>query len=154
MRKADQLRASDATNGTRHDAVAASCDLLLTSPTLNLAGPVFLSHDLQHAETLARLVRDRGLQVLGEAGRMRASLYVVESLRAISHRDEWTAVLSGGSIVDSGFFMRGGKGASIAVQPAVATPRRIWISDKFRELHPGLGKVMDAAISIPVSKWT
>ena len=98
-------------------------------------------------------MRDRGLHVLGEAGRMRASLCVVESLRAISHRDEWTAVLSGGSQVDSGFFRRGGTGASIAFQPDVATPRRIWISDKFRELHPGLGKVMDAAISIPVSKW-
>ena len=97
---------------------------------------------------------DRGIHVLGEAGSIRASRYVVESLRAISHRDEWAAVLSGGSIVDHGFFMRGGKGASIAFQPAVATPRRIWISDTFRELHPGLGNVMDAAISIPVSKWT
>ena len=53
--KAEQLRASDAKNGKRHAVVAASCDLLLASPTLNLAGPVFLSHDLQHAETRARL---------------------------------------------------------------------------------------------------
>ena len=66
----------------------------------------------------------------------------------------WTAVLRGSRICDSDFVRTGGReGCGIKYECCLTTPRTVWPTALFKERHPSLCQALEAAASMPGSRW-
>ena len=109
---------------------------------------------LDQTALLNRNIASKRMRRLGEIS-VEVQLFIRPDPAQPGQRVGWVAALTGALIATPEFVMSDGKsGACIAHEPAAIAQRRfVWVSQAFVAAHPRISALVQAAASLPASKW-
>jgi hypothetical protein len=102
---------------------------------------------------IERQHRLRSLGCTEAATRLQSDIIVAGSTAELGQRTAWIAALLGLTVISHRLFWKG-SGPAVVFTPAVIIPRKVCMTESFRQSHPTISRIVCACARMPHSRWT